>query len=117
MRKNSKQIYKEILLDKELDAFPLRAKLNQCIDDLLNFRTNELEALLEATMLVEGNPILKEYVSQKIIEHSRSLMTLLGVTIDGFKVGIEELEEQKRRYGEIRNKVSKQILIKPEEVG
>lgn len=116
MRKNSKQIYKEILLEIELEKFLARIKLKECLDDFLNFKTNELEALLEACDLVKDNDILKDYINQKIIQHARNIMQVLGVTVEGFKIGIEELEEQKRRYGEIRNKVSKQILNKSEEV-
>ena len=115
MRKNSQQIYKEILLDEELKKFEHRDLLKKCIDDLLNFRVNELDALIEACELVEDNPILKEWVMSKLIEHTRNLLPILGVTIEGFKMSIEELEEKKREYEKIRNPIRWKIPGKPTE--
>lgn len=116
MRKNSKEIYKEILLDRELEAFPHKTLLMQCLDDIIKGHPNEYEALEKSMELVEHSPILSEYVANTIIEHSRKLMQTLNVTMEGWKQQIEELERQKQIYGEIRNKISKQIFNKPEEV-
>jgi len=109
MRKNSQQLYKEILLEREIDKFVFKERLRQCMDDMLNFKTNELEALVTACELTKDNPILQEYVNNKIIEHARNLMSVLGVTIEGFKELTEGLEQKHDSYQKIRNEAKQRF--------
>lgn len=115
MRKNSNEILHEINLDTELSNCIYREKLTRCIDDLLNFRVNELEALIEAMELTKENEILKEWVMTKVVEHSKKICAILGVTVEGFKMSIEEMERKKQQYEQIRNGVKQQVLSKPKE--
>jgi hypothetical protein len=115
MRKTSNQILREIELSLALNHFEHRDKLNQCIDDLLNFRVNELEALIEAESLSKDNPILREWVMTKVVEHTRNICSILGVTVEGFKMSIEEMERKKIQYEQIRDRVKQQVSDKSKE--
>jgi hypothetical protein len=115
MRKNSNQILKEVRLDHELHSFKESRKLLQCIDDMLAFRINELEALLNAMDMTKDNPVLREWVMTKVIEHSKQICSVLGVTVEGFKVLLDDMDRKRENYEQIRNGVRQQIYKQPKE--
>lgn len=105
MRKTSKQILKEIRLDQELAQFPFRNKLIKCIDDMCNFRVNELEAYYEMKRIVKGNSVLESFITTKVVEHTKSLLALTSSTVDGFKSKLDDIDRLRKVYEERRNKI------------
>ena len=109
MRKNSAQILKEVILDYELNQLPEETKLalHTAIDDLTNFRINEVDALLKLIEIRDDTDIhlsISAYISQIIIDHSRTLLAILGVTAEGFKTNIDDLERKRKAYLLMRGK-------------
>ena len=98
MRKTSAQILKEIKLDRELAMFEKIDKLKECLSNILNFRSNELESLLEIRILVAGNSIVSKWVDDQLSDHARKIIANLGVTVEGFKTHIEHLEGEYLEY-------------------
>lgn len=112
MRKNSAQIYKEVLLDHELSQLPAetRLMLDTAIDDLTNFHLNELEALAKLIEIRVDSPShVSSYISQVIIDHSRTLLAILGLTGEGFKIAIDDLEKKRDAYYRMRGKANDKI--------
>lgn len=112
MRKNSQQILKELRLDQELNRYEHADVLRQAIDDMLNFRVNELDAYHTMCNLVKGNKILEGYINDKIIEHSKNIMAVLGVTVEGFNTELLNIEEMKKDYE--RTRISKSLRMDKE---
>lgn len=115
MRKNSTLILKEIRLDRALETFEHIERLRQAIDDFLNFRTNELDALITMIELTKGDDLLSEYVEEKVINHYRSIIGLLGMTTEGFREYIKYMEEEHKKYEQIRNQARSKIHRQPTE--
>ena len=105
MRKNSTQILNEVMLEYELSQMPAESKLilDIAIDDLTNFKTNELEALLKMMEIrLDCTPSIQAYIMSVIVNHSRTLLEILGLTVEGFKTEIEDLEKKREAYNRIR---------------
>ena len=109
MRKNSNQILKEIYLDEQLDTFKQIVPLRKAISDFENFKENEYDALHLAIDLTKKNPILKEWVEERIAKHYATILSLLGLTTEGFKDYIKKMEVEQQRYAKIRNEARKQV--------
>lgn len=115
MKKNSNQVLKEMRLDQTIAKFEHKEELAQAIDDLINFRVVELDSLIKIERLTRGNVILTYYINNIIIEHAKRICTMMGVTVEGFKIEIEQLEKQKEAYDKIRNRTIEQVDSKPKE--
>jgi len=105
MRKNSQQILNEVMLEYELKQMPEESKaiLDQAIYDLTNFKTNELEALIKMMEIkLDVTPSIQAYIMSVIVNHSRTLLEVLGLTAEGFKSEIEDLEKKREAYHKIR---------------
>jgi hypothetical protein len=113
MRKNSLQILKEIYLDKALYTFPHIEELRRCMNDLLQFKPNELDALNRALELVKDSPELSAWVADQIVEHSRYIMSLLGMTVEGYREFLKLMEDEYIEYTKIRDKARKQVDKSP----
>ena len=101
MRKLSKQILKEIYLEKALNALPLieKVEFHGLINNMLNFETNELESLEKLAEFTNRNNELAEYVQMKLIDHSKLILAKLGgITVDQFEQRIQEIEEADKEY-------------------
>ena len=101
MRKSSSQIYKEILLERSINALSSEAReeFSQCLYDLTNFKINELDALHTLSIYAGISVELNEYISSKIVEHAKRILAKQGgLTLDQFERQLAEEEDKYQTY-------------------
>ena len=101
MRKTSSQIYKEILLERSINALSpeAREEFSQCLYDLTNFKINELDALRTLSVYAGINIELNEYINSKIVEHAKRILARQGgLTLDQFERQLAEEEDKYKVY-------------------
>jgi hypothetical protein len=96
MRKNSAQIYKEILIEKSLENLgDDKEILISCLDHLNKLDVKDLESFEILTSLIEKHPFIEEYILEEVNKIEKKIIGMLGISKEQFKKSIEETERVK----------------------
>jgi len=96
MKKSSREIYNELLVQITIATLKDKDDFLKCVRNVRDMNSNELTSHWKLSSYAKKYPELKQYVNNIFDEVERKIMDHLDTTREGFKDELDRMEQMEK---------------------